>query len=39
MDLPRGVTYDKERGKFVARKMIFKRFSSKEEAIAFLEEK
>lgn len=38
-DLPRGVTFDYQRGKFLGRKVIAKRFETKEEAIAFVEGK
>ena len=35
-DLPRGVTYDYQRRKYVARRVVYKRFNTKEEAIASL---
>lgn len=36
-DLPRGITYDIQRNKYVARRVTFKRFNTKEEAIKYLE--
>lgn len=36
--LPRGVTYDKQRDKFVARKAVFKRFDTLKQATDFMEE-
>lgn len=37
-DLPKGVTFDKSRNKYVATKIIRKRFDSLEEAINFTKE-
>ena len=37
-DLPKGVTFDKNRNKYVATKTVRKRFSSLEEAINFTKE-
>jgi len=36
-DLPVGVTYDYQRKKFIARRVSYKRFNTKEEAIKYLE--
>lgn len=36
-DLPRGITFDIQRRKYVARKVIFKRFDTKQEAINYME--
>jgi hypothetical protein len=35
-DLPRGITYDIQRKKYVARKVTFKRFNTKDEAINYI---
>ena len=36
-DLPKGITYDIQRKKYVARKVMFKRFNSLEQAIKYME--
>lgn len=37
-DLPEGISYDKERGKYIATKIIRKRFDTLHEAIEYTEE-